>query len=69
MLWVRDEISYDRFHENTDRLYRLVVQADLGEQSFKAVVTPGEFFALSAKQYPRGRSSLPLSPIDFRHPD
>ncbi|MCD4817544.1 MAG: ABC transporter permease [Candidatus Cloacimonetes bacterium] len=43
MLWVHDEISYDRFHKKTDRLYRLVAQAQLGEQSFKAVVTPGEF--------------------------
>lgn len=43
MLWVRDEVSYDRFHENKAQLYRLVVQADMGEQSFNAVVTPGEF--------------------------
>jgi len=43
MLWVQDESSYDKFHENKDQLYRLVVQSELGEQSFKAVVTPGEF--------------------------
>jgi putative ABC transport system permease protein len=52
MLWVRDEVSYDRFHENTDRLYRLVVQSELGEQSFKAVVTPGEFTPYLAETIP-----------------
>jgi len=43
MLWVRDEKSYDRFHQKTDLLYRLVGKAKLGEQTFKAVVSPGEF--------------------------
>ena len=27
LLWVRDELSYDRFHPNVDRLYRIVVHA------------------------------------------
>ena len=27
-LWVRDELSYDRFHEHTDRLYRIVSERD-----------------------------------------
>ncbi len=52
MLWVRDEVSYDRFHQNTDRLYRLVVESQLGEQSFKAVVTPGEFTPYLAEKIP-----------------
>jgi predicted permease len=27
LLWVRDELSYDRFHPNADRLYRIVAHA------------------------------------------
>jgi len=63
MLWVRDEISYDRFHENTDRLYRLVVQADLGEQSFKAVVTPGEFLPYLQSNIPEVEAACRYRPL------
>ena len=31
MLWVHHELSYDRFHENVDRLYRVVYSSDDGE--------------------------------------
>jgi putative ABC transport system permease protein len=30
MLWVLDELSYDRFHERADRIYRLLLDADIG---------------------------------------
>ena len=36
LLWVRDELSYDQFHEHADQIYRLT--ADAGE--FKAAVSP-----------------------------
>ncbi|MEM9831184.1 MAG: ABC transporter permease [Bacteroidota bacterium] len=32
--FVLDELSYDRFHEHADRIYRITSKADLGEQSF-----------------------------------
>ncbi len=30
LLWVFDELSYDRFHENLDRLYRIVITSERG---------------------------------------
>ncbi len=32
LLWVQDELSYDRYHENADRIYRVCIDADLGTQ-------------------------------------
>ncbi len=30
MLWVLDEVSYDRFHQNGKQIYRLIMDADIG---------------------------------------
>ncbi|MBT1688565.1 ABC transporter permease [Dawidia soli] len=38
LLWVRDELSYDRFHTDVHRLYRLT--ASLSEMDVHAAVTP-----------------------------
>ncbi len=39
-IWVKDELGYDRFHENYEDLYRLVDQVENADALFKAVVTP-----------------------------
>lgn len=65
MLWVQDEMSYDRFHQNLDELYRLVVTADLGEQSFKAVVTPGEMLPYLQNQIPEIDKACRYRPLVY----
>jgi len=32
LLWVQDELSYDRYNQNADRIYRLCIDANLGSQ-------------------------------------
>ncbi len=39
-LWILDERSYDRFHENGDRLYRVVVNQPSSGEMRKIVATP-----------------------------
>lgn len=34
LVYVRDEMQYDRFHENADRIYRLAVDWSRGDQTF-----------------------------------
>lgn len=40
LLYVRHEVSYDRFHENADRIYRLAIDANVGGQELKAPLSP-----------------------------
>ena len=35
LLWVQDELSYDKFHKNADRIYVVGLDARLGTQEFK----------------------------------
>jgi len=40
LLWVQDELSYDRFHEKADRIYIVGLDIKLGNQDLKAGSTP-----------------------------
>ncbi|MEA1899109.1 MAG: ABC transporter permease [Bacteroidota bacterium] len=39
-IWVFDEYSYDRFHENIDRLYRVEQDQDYDGEAYHVNVTP-----------------------------
>ncbi|UCC43626.1 MAG: ABC transporter permease [Candidatus Zixiibacteriota bacterium] len=40
MAWVVFELSYDRFHENADRLHRVVMDIERPDESYSIAVTP-----------------------------
>ena len=40
LLWVLDELSYDRFHEKAERLYRVEEDQNYSGRTFRVVVTP-----------------------------
>ncbi len=40
LLYVSDEMSYDRYHENVDNIYRIGTQGIIGPNEFKVAVTP-----------------------------
>ena len=42
-LWVLDELSYDRFHTKSDRIYRAIVDLKFGEMAFKGPNMPAPF--------------------------
>jgi putative ABC transport system permease protein len=50
LLWVQDELSYDRFHENADQLYRVVFSADA--ERFRGEFVPGPLAAYLKDEYP-----------------
>ena len=52
MLWVQDELSYDKFHENADTLYRVVEDQTYSNQRMQVAVTPHPLAAALKKDYP-----------------
>ena len=40
LLYVQDELSYDRYHENADRVYRLATDRIVGDKSIQSAQTP-----------------------------
>jgi putative ABC transport system permease protein len=40
LLWVKDELSYDKFHEKADRIYLLALSDEIGGASSDLAVTP-----------------------------
>lgn len=51
MLWVRDELSYDRFHQNASRVFRLVVM-DRDDASKGIAKIPGPWCETLEKEFP-----------------
>ena len=40
LLLIQDELSYDRFHQKMDRIYRVVMEYRSGNQVKKSAMTP-----------------------------
>ncbi len=51
-IWVIDELSYDRFHEKADRVYRTVVDLKFGEMNFKGPNMPAPFRSAAVQDIP-----------------
>jgi len=51
LLWVRDETSFDAYHENADRIYRVTVDANLGAH-MRAPVAPTPAGPAMVREYP-----------------
>jgi putative ABC transport system permease protein len=53
LLYVFDELSYDRFNENSDRIYRITIDGTLGEKNtFRAAVSPAPMRNTFLQEYP-----------------
>jgi predicted permease len=50
LLWVQDELNYDRFHENADEIYRVTQKFHLSEGQVSEVVVTSPPLAASLKE-------------------
>lgn len=64
LLFVRDELSYDRFHENSDRIYRLTRTTKMGDNTFAVVHTASAMVRLCSKIIRRWRRSFGFGVCD-----
>jgi len=59
-LWIHDELSYDTYHKNADRIYRLTIDANMGTQ-MKAPVSPTPAGPAMVEEYPEVLQSARLT--------
>lgn len=51
-LWVKDELSYDRFHQNSDHIYRSLWKAKYGEAEWETPLVPVPLAATLEREFP-----------------
>jgi predicted permease len=52
LLWVRDELSFDRFHHNIDNIYRVIRQEQDTAEAGKDALTPPPLAAALKEKFP-----------------
>ncbi|HET6568043.1 MAG TPA: ABC transporter permease [Rhodothermales bacterium] len=61
LLWVMNEVSYDRFHEKGDNLYRVMRTVHLGDQIYTWSSVPKPIADVLNKDYPEVAHAMPVS--------
>lgn len=61
-LYVADELSYDRFHENSDRIYRVTHEASWETGQFKTALTSAPYAPTLKKDYPEIEQAVRFAP-------
>ncbi|MBX2875152.1 MAG: ABC transporter permease [Saprospiraceae bacterium] len=61
-LWINDERSYDRFHENADRIYRSSWEARFGDNEWKTPMVPVPLAETLEREFPEVQAATQLYP-------
>ena len=52
LLFVQDELSFDRYHENADRVYRVAMEGIIQGRHIRSATTPAPMAATFIEEYP-----------------
>jgi putative ABC transport system permease protein len=61
-LYVLNELSYDKFHTKSDRIYRIVTSGKMGTNSFKGPFTPAPMAEALVRDFPEVEMAVRLFP-------
>lgn len=64
-LWVQNELSYDRFHQNSGRIYRIERKVDFRDMHGRAPNTSGPFGPALVRDYPEIENFVRLDFDEF----
>ncbi|HEX3386438.1 MAG TPA: ABC transporter permease, partial [Mucilaginibacter sp.] len=65
LLWIQNEISYDRFHEKTDRLYEVFKHNSVNGKSQSSPITPMVLAKTLKREYPSIEESIRTTGASF----
>jgi len=66
LIYVLDELSYDRYHEQADRIYRIADKGQVGGQLLNIAVTPAPWAFALKNDYPEIEHVTRIKPPDSR---
>jgi putative ABC transport system permease protein len=66
LLWVQDELSYDRFHENADDIYRVIQNINFADHSTTWTITQGPLGPSLKEDFPEIINATRITDRGFR---
>lgn len=65
LLWVQDEVSYDRYHEKADRIYRVISQSEPDDKIVKSAHTPAPLAPALVNDFPWIKKAVRFAKVKF----